>query len=77
MDFLPVSLRVRDTKVLLVGGGQIATRKARLLLKAGAQLAVVSPTIDVELQQLLDDSKMPPNAISLLSCVSGLRQIPQ
>jgi len=56
MDFLPVSLRVRDTKVLLVGGGQIATRKARLLLKAGAQLAVVSPTIDTELQQLLDDS---------------------
>lgn len=56
MDFLPVSLRVRDTKVLLVGGGQIATRKARLLLKAGAQLSVVSPTVDAELQQLLDDS---------------------
>jgi uroporphyrin-III C-methyltransferase/precorrin-2 dehydrogenase/sirohydrochlorin ferrochelatase len=56
MDFLPVSLRVRDTRVLLVGGGQIATRKARLLLKAGAQLAVISPTIVAELQQLLDDS---------------------
>tara|TARA_R110001599_G_scaffold353866_1_gene600908 strand:- start:30340 stop:31734 length:1395 start_codon:yes stop_codon:yes gene_type:complete len=53
MDFLPISFRVRDARVLLVGGGEIATRKARLLLKAGAKLAVVAPQVNEELQSLL------------------------
>lgn len=53
MDFLPVSLRVRDASVLLVGGGQVATRKARLLLQAGARLRVAAPAISAELEQLL------------------------
>jgi uroporphyrin-III C-methyltransferase/precorrin-2 dehydrogenase/sirohydrochlorin ferrochelatase len=57
MDFLPVSLRVRGARVLLVGGGQIATRKARLLLKAGAKLLVVAPQVGEELQQLLADTQ--------------------
>tara|TARA_R110001592_G_scaffold38609_1_gene127224 strand:+ start:62249 stop:63643 length:1395 start_codon:yes stop_codon:yes gene_type:complete len=56
MDFLPISFRVRDARVLLVGGGQIATRKARLLLKAGAKLAVVAPQVSAELQGLLRET---------------------
>lgn len=39
--------------MLLVGGGTVATRKARLLLRAGARLKVVSPAITGELQALL------------------------
>jgi uroporphyrin-III C-methyltransferase/precorrin-2 dehydrogenase/sirohydrochlorin ferrochelatase len=57
MDFLPVSLRLTGASVLLVGGGQVATRKARLLIKAGARLTVVAPQIDAELQQLLDGNE--------------------
>ena len=38
---------------MLVGGGTVATRKARLLLRAGANLNVVAPEIAPELQQLL------------------------
>ena len=53
MEFLPVSLRIRDACVLLVGGGQVATRKARLLLQAGASLTVVAPDIEEELAGLL------------------------
>ena len=41
--------------MLLVGGGAIATRKARLLLRAGASLTVVSPSITKELESLLAD----------------------
>ena len=56
VDFLPISLRISGSRVLLVGGGQVATRKARLLLRAGASLTVVAPAIAAELEQMLAQS---------------------
>lgn len=56
MEYLPVCLKLIDAPVLLVGGGVIGTRKARLLLRAGASLTVVAPTITAELESLLDQN---------------------
>ena len=53
MQFLPVCLNLIDAPVVLVGGGAVGTRKARLLLSAGAKLTVVSPTLSEELESLL------------------------
>lgn len=53
MEYLPVSLRLRDAPVLLVGAGNVATRKARLLVRAGARLSVIAPDIVPELEQIL------------------------
>ncbi|MFV8817252.1 siroheme synthase CysG [Haliea sp. E17] len=53
MRYLPVCLSLQDAPVTLVGAGIVATRKARLLCRAGAQLTVIAPEATGELQQLL------------------------
>lgn len=52
MEYFPVFLDVKKRKCLLVGGGEVATRKGRLLSKAGAVLRVVAPEISAELREL-------------------------
>ena len=49
MDYLPIFANVRNKRCLVVGGGQVATRKAGVLLEAGAKVRVVAPEIDAEL----------------------------
>lgn len=53
MDYFPVFLDLKNRLCLLVGGGDIATRKGRLLAKAGARLRVVAPDISAELRELV------------------------
>lgn len=57
MDFLPLFHNLQGRKVLLVGGGNIALRKARLLLASGANLHVIAPTINNELITLVEQHK--------------------
>jgi uroporphyrin-III C-methyltransferase/precorrin-2 dehydrogenase/sirohydrochlorin ferrochelatase len=52
MDFLPIFLDVRQRPAVIVGGGEVAARKAQLLLEAGASVRVVSPMLGAELQAL-------------------------
>ncbi|MCR6652323.1 MAG: siroheme synthase CysG [Cellvibrionaceae bacterium] len=52
MDYLPLFFDLRGKPVLLVGGGSIALRKARLLSKANAVIRVVAPDIGKELETL-------------------------
>lgn len=53
MDYFPVFLDLKTRLCLLVGGGDIATRKGRLLSKAGARLRIVAPKISDELRELV------------------------
>lgn len=56
MDFLPLFHRLKGKPCLLVGGGAVALRKARLLARAEASVYVVAPSILPELRQLSLDS---------------------
>ncbi|BCD88356.1 siroheme synthase [Pseudomonas solani] len=53
MDFLPLFHNLQGRQVLVVGGGEVALRKARLLADAGAVLRVVAPEIDGQLSELV------------------------
>lgn len=52
MRFLPVGLDLRDRSCVVVGGGPVGTRKVRSLLRVGAHVTVVSPTVTDELEDL-------------------------
>lgn len=49
MADLPVMLKVRGTRCVIVGGGAVARRRAAALLEAGASVTVIAPDIDDEL----------------------------
>ncbi|MBT8140223.1 MAG: siroheme synthase CysG, partial [Gammaproteobacteria bacterium] len=53
MRYLPLLFDLRGKPCLLVGGGEVALRKAKFLLKAGAALSVVAPDICPDLEALL------------------------
>ncbi len=56
MDYFPVFLDLKKRRCLLVGGGEVATRKGRMLAKAGAVLRIVAPAISAELRELVNTS---------------------
>ena len=45
MEHLPIFLSVRGQLCVVVGGGDIATRKVGLLLRAGARVRIIAPTL--------------------------------
>lgn len=55
LRYYPVCLDIRNRTCLVVGGGEVGTRKARGLLAAGGRVAVVSPELSSELQALVPE----------------------
>ena len=50
----PVNLVLRGRRVLVVGGGRVATQKVQGLLDADAQVHLVAPELDAELAELAE-----------------------
>lgn len=53
MDYLPVFMDVKGQRCLLVGAGEVASRKAALLARTGAYLVVVAPLVRDEVRDLV------------------------
>ena len=51
-------LRLAGRRVVVVGGGVVATRRALRLLASGADLVVVSPQVSGELARLADEGRL-------------------
>jgi uroporphyrin-III C-methyltransferase/precorrin-2 dehydrogenase/sirohydrochlorin ferrochelatase len=49
MEFLPIFLNVRGEPCLVVGAGQVASRKAALLRRAGARVTMTTEFREEEL----------------------------
>lgn len=58
MNQLPIFISVRGKKCLVVGGGEVATRKISMLLKAGAQIVVLAPALCAVLAEWYAEQKI-------------------
>jgi uroporphyrin-III C-methyltransferase / precorrin-2 dehydrogenase / sirohydrochlorin ferrochelatase len=57
-DYFPIFLRLRGARVLVVGGGEVAARKVRLLLRAAPKLEVVARSLNPELSALYESDRI-------------------
>ncbi len=58
MDYFPAFLDLDGKSCLVVGGGEVAARKIRLLLAAGARVTVVAPETGESVAALLGDGRI-------------------
>ena len=52
MSYYPIFADLHQRRVVVIGAGEVAARKVVALLKAGASVCVVSPTLNTELNHL-------------------------
>lgn len=53
MRYLPISLKTENTKIALIGNGEAALNKLRLLVKTSAQIQLFAPSPSLELATFL------------------------
>src|SRR5436305_560200 len=58
MNFLPVFFDLKGRHCVVVGGGDVAARKAGLLLLAGAKVTVQAPALGESLKDLVQSGRV-------------------
>ena len=58
MFYLPLFHRLQGQPCLVIGGGQTALRKLRWLVRAGAQITVIAPEVDPQIQRMRDAGEL-------------------
>ncbi|MEI7869296.1 MAG: siroheme synthase CysG [Candidatus Methylumidiphilus sp.] len=58
MDYLPLFFKLTGQPCLIVGGGEVASRKTATLRRAGAKVTVVSPQLTLSLVELRDQGQI-------------------
>lgn len=58
MKYYPAFINLINKKVIVVGGGSVAARKVRSLIKAGASVTVISPVLKEGLARLKAEGKI-------------------
>ena len=55
MRYFPINVDIQNKSCVLIGGGNVAYRKAIAMLKAGANITLIAPEINDGVRKLVDD----------------------
>lgn len=58
MQYFPLFLDLNNKPVLVVGGGEVASRKIESLLRANAKVTIVSPVLTDYLQNCVEENRL-------------------
>jgi len=58
VEYLPLFAELKDRPVLVIGGGEIASRKIAFLRRAGAKVQVVATRLDAELAEMAEQQQI-------------------
>jgi precorrin-2 dehydrogenase/sirohydrochlorin ferrochelatase len=58
MKYYPVNLNIKDKLCVVIGGGRVAERKVKNLLRYGARVRMVSPNLTDRLSKWVSQGKM-------------------
>ncbi|NQT75186.1 MAG: bifunctional precorrin-2 dehydrogenase/sirohydrochlorin ferrochelatase [Candidatus Omnitrophica bacterium] len=58
MKYLPIAIKLKNRRVVVVGAGKVAERKISTLLDAGAEVDVVSPKVTGNIKHLAKNGKI-------------------
>ncbi len=50
--FLPISINITNKKILLIGGGKVATHKGQIIARFAQNVTVIAPEFTDEIKQL-------------------------
>ena len=52
MNLYPINLNIKDRRCLIIGGGDVASRKVKSLVRCGAEVEVISPEVTDTIDEL-------------------------
>ena len=58
MQALPIFFNIKQRHCVVIGGGDVATRKVTMLLKAQGDITIISPELCVELAEMVSANKV-------------------
>ena len=58
MTYLPIAMKLKNRRVIVVGGGKVALRKVKNFLDAGGRVHLIAPSLHPEVRDLFKKGKI-------------------
>lgn len=58
MGYFPINIDLSKLRILVIGGGEVATRKVQNLIEFSAKPTIIAPVITIELHEIINSANL-------------------